>query len=137
MENIPVSIVVVKLLQLPSNGLHNIVSDSNFIVVDACLPRSCIATAVVSSVPRSSPSNGSMRYNTLLLDVRIRSLKLKHHSITLSLTCKQFCGLQILANIAESFGNERLSPQPPGIIMIKQPSNKKALESHTDGLFMK
>jgi hypothetical protein len=46
-ENISISIVVVQLLQLPSNMLHNTISNSNFIVVEAFLPRCCIAMAVV------------------------------------------------------------------------------------------
>jgi hypothetical protein len=52
-ENTPVSIVAVQPLQLPGKGLRNIVSNSNSIVVEACLPRRCLATAVVSFVPRS------------------------------------------------------------------------------------
>jgi hypothetical protein len=56
----PVSIVVVKLLQLLINGLNNTVSNSNSIVVEACLRRCCIATAVFSlCVSKSLPSNGS------------------------------------------------------------------------------
>jgi hypothetical protein len=35
-------------LQLPSNDLHNTVSNSNVIVVMACLPRHFIVTTVVS-----------------------------------------------------------------------------------------
>jgi hypothetical protein len=64
--NTPFSIVVVQLLQLPGNGLHNTVSISNPIVVEACLLCRCITTAVVSSfVSRSLPSNGSIRHNIL------------------------------------------------------------------------
>jgi hypothetical protein len=60
MENTSVSIVVVQLLQLPSNRLHNTVPNSNSIVVEACSPRCCIATAVISSsISRSLPSNRS------------------------------------------------------------------------------
>jgi hypothetical protein len=52
------------LLQLPSNGLYNTVSNSNSLVVEACLPRRWIATAVVSLfVSRSFPSNVSVRHN--------------------------------------------------------------------------
>jgi hypothetical protein len=47
-ENTPVSIVVVKLLQLPSKGLHDTVSNSNAIVSELCLLRCCIVVAVVS-----------------------------------------------------------------------------------------
>jgi hypothetical protein len=46
-ENIRFSIVVVELWQLPSNGLQNTISNSNSIVVEVCIPRCCIATAVV------------------------------------------------------------------------------------------
>jgi hypothetical protein len=57
-------ILLVQLLQFSSNELHNVVSNSNSIVVVACLPRCCIATAVVSLfVSRSSPINGSTRHN--------------------------------------------------------------------------
>jgi hypothetical protein len=42
-ENIFVSSVVVQLLQVASNGLHNTVSNSNSIVVEACLQRRCAA----------------------------------------------------------------------------------------------
>jgi hypothetical protein len=59
----PFSIVAVQLLQLPNSGLYNTVSNSNSIVVEACLPRRGIATAVVLMfVSRSLPSNGSIRH---------------------------------------------------------------------------
>jgi hypothetical protein len=61
----PVSIVVVQLLQLPNNGLHNTVFNSSSIVVEACLSRCCIATAFVSLfVSMSLPGNGYIRHNT-------------------------------------------------------------------------
>jgi hypothetical protein len=43
MENIAVSIVVIRLLQLPSNGLHNAVSNSIAVVVEAWLLCRCMA----------------------------------------------------------------------------------------------
>jgi hypothetical protein len=47
---------------LCTDRIENTVSKSNFIVIDACLPRCCKATAVVSLfVSRSLPSNGSVR----------------------------------------------------------------------------
>jgi hypothetical protein len=49
-EDTLISIAIVQLLQLPSNGLHNAVSSSNSIVVEVCLLRHFIATAVVSFV---------------------------------------------------------------------------------------
>jgi hypothetical protein len=65
-ENTLVSIVAVQLLQLPSNGLRNTVSNSISIVVEACLSLCCIATAVVSLfISRYFPSKGSMRQNTI------------------------------------------------------------------------
>jgi hypothetical protein len=64
MENTPVSIVTVQLLQLHNNGLHNTVSNSNSIVVEACLPRRFIATAVILLfISRSLLDNGSIRHN--------------------------------------------------------------------------
>jgi hypothetical protein len=61
-----IAIVVVQLLQLPSNGLHNTVSNSNCIVVEPCLLRRCIAMAVVLLfVLRSLPSNGSVHHNNM------------------------------------------------------------------------
>jgi hypothetical protein len=65
-ENTPVSIAVVQLLQLPSNRLHNTVSNSNSIIVEACLPCRYTATAVVSFVLRSLPSNGSIYHNIII-----------------------------------------------------------------------
>jgi hypothetical protein len=63
-EKISVSIVVVQLLQLLSNGLHDTVSNSNSVVVEACLPRCCMETAVVRLfISRSLPSNGSIRHS--------------------------------------------------------------------------
>jgi hypothetical protein len=63
-ESIPVSIVVVHLLQLPSNGLHNTVFNANSIV-EVCLPRRCVVTVVVSFLSRYLPSNGSILHNIL------------------------------------------------------------------------
>jgi hypothetical protein len=63
-ENTPGSIVVVRLLQLLSNGFYNPVFNSNSIVVYACLPRRFITAAVVSLlVSRSLPSNRSICHN--------------------------------------------------------------------------
>jgi hypothetical protein len=63
-RNIPISIVVVQLLQLPSNGLHNTVSNSNSVVLEACLPHCCTAMALVSLfVLRFLPSKGSICHN--------------------------------------------------------------------------
>jgi hypothetical protein len=57
---LPISIVIVQLLQLPSNGLHNIISNGISVVVEACLLSCFIATAVVSLfVSRSLPINKS------------------------------------------------------------------------------
>jgi hypothetical protein len=56
----PLSIVVVQLLQLPSKGLRNTVSNSNSTVVEACLPRRCVAIGCCLVVWRSLPSNGSI-----------------------------------------------------------------------------
>jgi hypothetical protein len=64
-RNTSVSIVVVQLLQLPCNRLHNTVYNSNSIVVVACLPHRVIATVVVSFVSRCLPSNGSIRHNII------------------------------------------------------------------------
>jgi hypothetical protein len=65
-KNNTVSIVVAQLLQLPNKGFHNTVSNSNSIVVEACLPGCCIAPAGVSLFSRSLPSNGSIRHNIML-----------------------------------------------------------------------
>jgi hypothetical protein len=62
----PFSVVVTQLLQLHSNGLHNTVSNSNSVVVEACLQLHCIATALVSSfVSRIFPNNGSIRHSII------------------------------------------------------------------------
>jgi hypothetical protein len=64
----PVSIVVIQLLQLPSNGLQNNVSNSNPIFVKECLLSRCVATALVSMcVTRSLSSNGSIRHSILII----------------------------------------------------------------------
>jgi hypothetical protein len=60
-ENIPLSIVVVQLLQLPSSRLHNTVFNDNSIVVEACLPRYYIAPFV----SRSLLSGWSICHDTL------------------------------------------------------------------------
>jgi hypothetical protein len=51
---------LIQLLQLSSNWLHNTVSHSDSVDVEACLPRRWLATAGVSFVSRSLPSNGSI-----------------------------------------------------------------------------
>jgi hypothetical protein len=57
-ENAFLSMFVIQPLQLPSNGSYNTVSNSNTTIVEACLPRCCIATGVVSlSVSRCMPGN--------------------------------------------------------------------------------
>jgi hypothetical protein len=55
-ENTPVSIVVVQLLQLPSNGLHNTVSNSNSSVAEACLSRRCLATGLYATLLTNNSS---------------------------------------------------------------------------------
>jgi hypothetical protein len=62
-------VVVVHLMQLPINGLHNTVSNANSIV-EAYLPRRCVVTAVVSFVSRCLPSSGSIRHHTLSFTCR-------------------------------------------------------------------
>jgi hypothetical protein len=57
---------LVQLLQLPSNALHNTISNSNFIVLEACLPRRCLATAVASLFRRSFPSNDIVCHSLIL-----------------------------------------------------------------------
>jgi hypothetical protein len=50
-------------LLLETDHAENTVSKSKSTVAEACLPRRCIATAIVSlSVSRSLPSNGSIRH---------------------------------------------------------------------------
>jgi hypothetical protein len=79
-ENTPISIVVVQLLQLPSSGLHNTVSNSNSIVVEACLPRRCIETAVVSLfVSRSLPGNGSILHSMKISESKTKALEVRNH----------------------------------------------------------
>jgi hypothetical protein len=79
----PVSIVVVQLFHLPSNGLRNTVSNSNSFVVEACLPRCCIATAVVSLLVSSSlPSSGPICHN----------MKISRTRYSLAIPLQKLCG---------------------------------------------
>jgi hypothetical protein len=67
---------MVQLFQLPSNGLHNTVSYNNSIL-EACLPRRCIAAAIDSLfVSRSFSSNGSVRHNMYIYRLKLNSRKL-------------------------------------------------------------
>jgi hypothetical protein len=58
-------------MQLPSNGLHNTVSSSNFIVVEACLPRRyLVMTTIPLFASKSLPSNCSVLHNIINVSVR-------------------------------------------------------------------
>jgi hypothetical protein len=51
------------LLPLCTDRVENVVSNSNYVVVEVCLRRRCIAVAVVSFVSRSLPINGFIRHS--------------------------------------------------------------------------